>query len=204
MSFLPIEKVRGEHLVERNRVEPLPAGLQLADAVTIAAKAKAPVASVTYRMLDGRPVAQVESGGQDLLFDGATGALLPPVDAATAMRVARAAWKGTAKPQAAASRVTEESPEYRGALPAWRIAFADPDQTRVFVTASTGRIAAVRTGTWRLYDFFWSLHIMDWKNHEDFNTPWLLAFAIGGLVSGLAGTILLFMRWPKTRRKVRT
>lgn len=106
MSFLPIEKVRGEYLVERNRVEPFPAGLRLADPAAIADKAKAPVASVTYRMLDGRPVAQVEAGEQDLLFDGATGLPLPPVDAATAMRVARAAWKGTAKPQAAASRVT--------------------------------------------------------------------------------------------------
>ena len=36
------------------------------------------------------------------------------------------------------------------------------------------------TGAWRLYDFFLSLHIMDWKNHEDFNTPWLLAFAVSG------------------------
>ena len=44
---------------------------------------------------------------------------------------------------------------------------------------------------------------MDWKNHEDFNTPWLLAFAIGGLLLGLAGTILLFMRWPMVRRKAR-
>ena len=204
MSFLSIEKVRGEHLVERNHVEPFPEGLQFANAATVAAKAKAPVASVTYRMLDGRPVAQVETGEQELLFDGATGTLLPPVDAATAMRVARAAWKGTAKPQAAASRVTQESPEYRGALPAWRIAFADPDHTSVFVTASTGKIAAVRTGTWRLYDFFWSLHIMDWKNHEDFNTPWLLAFAIGGLLLGLAGTVLLFIRWPIGLRRART
>lgn len=42
---------------------------------------------------------------------------------------------------------------------------------------------------------------MDWKNHEDFNTPWLLAFAIGGLLFGLAGTVLLFMRWPIRRRR---
>jgi hypothetical protein len=44
---------------------------------------------------------------------------------------------------------------------------------------------------------------MDWKNHEDFNTPWLLAFATGGLALGLAGTILLFMRWPIRRHRGR-
>ena len=119
-----------------------------------------------------------------------------------ATRIARAAWKGADKPASQPSRVTAESPEYRGALPAWRIAFADADRTSVFVAVESGRITAVRTGTWRLYDFFWSLHIMDWKNHEDFNTWWLLAFAIGGLTLGVAGTILLFMRWPirKARR----
>ena len=47
---------------------------------------------------------------------------------------------------------------------------------------------------------------MDWKNHEDFNTWWLLGFAIGGLALGIAGTVLLFVRWPfrRTRRKTET
>ena len=71
----------------------------------------------------------------------------------------------------------------------------------IFVAAETGKITAVRNGTWRLYDFFWSLHIMDWKNHENFNSWWLLTFAIGGLALGVAGTILLFMRWPFRRAR---
>lgn len=59
----------------------------------------------------------------------------------------------------------------------------------------------MRTGTWQLYDFFWGLHIMDWQNHEDFNSWWLFAFAVGGLVFGLAGTALLVIRWPFRRRR---
>ena len=42
---------------------------------------------------------------------------------------------------------------------------------------------------------------MDWKNHENFNTWWLLTFAVGGLVLGLAGTVLLFIRWPLRRKR---
>ena len=72
---------------------------------------------------------------------------------------------------------------------------------RAYVSAETGRLTSVRTGTWRLYDFFWGLHIMDWTEHERFNTPWLMAFAAGGLVFGVAGAILLFMRWPRRRRR---
>ncbi len=200
MSFLPIDKVRGEHLVDRETVTAIPAEGRFADPATLTARAGAPVKAITWHMVGARPVAEVTTSTGVILFDGQTGEQLPPIDAGQAKGIAAAAWKSVAKPGSRVSRVTEESPEYRGALPAWRVAFADPDRTSVFVAAETGMITAVRTGTWRLYDFFWSLHIMDWKNHEDFNTPWLLTFAIGGLLFGLAGTVLLYMRWPVRRK----
>lgn len=201
MSFLPIEQVRGEHLVDRDRVVAVPATLDLVPPARLIMSVKAPVESVSFAMLAGRPVAQVATSDGTKLFDAVSGNPLPPVGAELARAIANDAWKAPAKPAARISRVVSESPEYRGTLPAWRVAFADPDNTSVFIAAETGKIAAVRTGTWRLYDFFWSLHIMDWKNHENFNTWWLLAFAIGGLCMGIAGTILLVMRWPISRKR---
>ena len=201
MSFLPIDKVRGEHLVDREAVATIPAGSRFADPAMIGARVGMPIESITLHMVGARPIAEVKTSRGIMLFDAQSAEPLPPVDAGQATAIAKAAWKPATKPASSATRVNEEGPEYRGTLPAWRIAFADPDATSVFVAADTGRITAVRTGTWRLYDFFWSLHIMDWKNHEDFNTPWLLAFAIGGLTLGIAGTILLFMRWPFRRRR---
>lgn len=201
MSFLPIEQVRGEHLVDRESVVAVPVGVALAPPQRIIAQAGAPVEAMTWHMLDGRAVAELTTAKGVRLFDATTGAALPAVDAKLATRIAETAWKSADKPQSEANLVTKESPEYRAALPAWRIAFADHDHTSIFIARDTGRITAVRTGTWRLYDFFWSLHIMDWKNHENFNTWWLLAFAIGGLLLGLAGTALLIMRWPIRRRR---
>ena len=200
MSFLPIAKVRGEHLVDREAVTAIPAGSRFVDPATISTRAGAPLEAITWHMVGARQVAEVKTAKGFALFDAQTAERLPPVDAEQATAIAKAAWRPATKPASRAMRVTEESPEYRGALPAWRIGFTDSDATSVFVAVDTGRITAVRTGTWRLYDFFWSLHIMDWKNHEDFNTPWLLGFAIGGLLFGLAGTVLLFMRWPFRRR----
>lgn len=201
MSFLPIDKVRGEHIVARDKVEAIPVGLPMIAPDKIVARANGLVESMTWRMLDGNAVVEVITPKGLRLFDATTGTAVPPVDAALATKIALTAWKTTAMPVDRTSRVTRESPEYRGALPAWRVEFRDADQTSIFVAAESGRITAVRTGTWRLYDFFWSLHIMDWKNHEDFNTPWLLAFAVGGLALGIAGSILLFMRWPLRRRR---
>ena len=201
MSYLPIEQVRGEHLVDRERVVAMPKGVDFVAPTRLVAAAKTPVESVSFAMLANRPVARVETTDGVARFDGVGGAPLPPVDAALALAIAHDAWRAPAKPDANVTRVLSESPEYRGALPAWRVAFADPESTSVFVAADSGKLTAVRTGTWRLYDFFWSLQIMDWKNHENFNTWWLLAFAIGGLALAVAGTILLFMRWPFRRKR---
>lgn len=168
MSFLPIDKVRGEHLVDREAVTAIPAESRFVNPATISVRAGAPVKAITWHIVGARQVAEVTTSNGISLFDTLTGERLPPIDADQATGVAMAAWKSAAKSKSRVSRVTSESPEYRGALPAWRVAFADPDVTSVFVAEDTGRITAVRTGTWRLYDFFWSLHIMDWKNHENF------------------------------------
>jgi hypothetical protein len=201
MSFLPIDRVHGDHLVDRKAAAPLPRGSTFAPPSAIVGAADAPIEAITYRMWLGRPVAEVATAKGTRLFDAATGQALPAPTAREAEEIARLAWRGGARPAAKVERIERASPEYRGTLPAWRVAFADLDSTRVFVAADTGRISAVRTGTWRLYDFFWGLHIMDWTNHENFNTPWLLAFAIGGLALWLGGAVLLYMRWPKTRRR---
>lgn len=201
MSFLPIDRVHGDHLVDRKAVVTLPSDVPLAPPSAIVAASGAAIEAVTYRMWLGRPIAEVTTATGTRLFDAKTGEPLAAPTAVDAEAVARMAWRGKDRPNVAVERIEHASPEYRGALPAWRVAFSDADSTRVFVAADTGRIAAVRTGTWRLYDFFWGLHIMDWKNHENFNTPWLLAFAIGGLVLWLGGAVLLYMRWPRGLRR---
>ena len=200
MSFLPIENVRGEHLVDRDTIVSLPADIDVSKLNAAIGNAK----SVAINVIDGRVVALVEqSGNGKLLVDAQTGQRLPPFNADTAERIVRNAWRGDKSVISTTQKVTTESTEYRGDLPAWQVTMSDPENTRVYVEANSGRIAAVRNGAWRLYDFFWGLHIMDWKNHENFNSWWLLAFAIGGLLLGLAGTVLLFMRLPFKRRRKR-
>lgn len=198
-AWLPIERVRGEHLVDRARVEAIPAGQVFADPADILAAARAPVRKVEWRMVAGRAVAEVETAAGPLLFDAATAAPVA-IGAPQAAAIARAAWIGPPVGTPRVERVDETGPEFRGPAPAWRVRFPDGEGTRIYVTDS-GRIAAVRTGTWQIYDFFWGLHIMDWKNHEAFNTPWLLGFAVAGLTFWGAGLVLLLKRWPWRRAR---
>lgn len=201
MSVLPIDRVRGEHLVER--ISPATLG-QLGSRAPldlVLRAARKPVREVRYRPLLGREVAEVELvDGTIMLHDAETAKVISPLNAAMARAVAVQAYRGAAA-QTSVHPVLAASTEYKGMLPAWRVDFADSDATHVYVAQNSGRIVAVRNGTWRLYDFFWGLHIMDWKNHENFNTPWLIGFAGGGLALAIAGSALLYFRWPRKRRR---
>ena len=202
MSILPIERVRGEHLVARDIATPLVPAQQLASPASVLRAAPGPVRELRYTSLLDQPVAELTLvDGTVLLHDARSARPLPRIDGPVAIRIARAAYRGPGSPSAAVSEVRAASAEFRGKLPVWRIEFKDGEKTRVFVSPENGRIVAVRTGTWRLYDFFWGLHIMDWKNHEDFNTPWMVAFATGGLTLAIAGVVLLYMRWPRRQRR---
>lgn len=202
MSILPIERVRGEHLVSRESGETLAPAQQLVSPAAVLRAAPGPVRELRYISLLGRPVAELTmADGTVRMHDARSGSPMARIDAPLAVQVALAAYRGAGAPARSATLVQTASTEFRGKLPVWRVQFEDAETTRVFVSPENGKIVGVRTGTWRLYDFFWGLHIMDWKNHEDFNTPWMMAFAAGGLILAVAGVVLLYMRWPRHRRR---
>ncbi|MEK8049015.1 PepSY domain-containing protein [Ideonella sp. DXS22W] len=88
-----------------------------------------------------------------------------------------------------------------GAQGLWRVRFDDALQTRLYVDAHSGELLAVRNEAWVWYDFFWRLHVMDWPDGEDFNTPWLRAAALVALGLMLTGAVMsLRAAWRAVRR----
>lgn len=95
--------------------------------------------------------------------------------------------------------------EYRGKpLPAWRVTVADGAGTAIYVDAVTGDVTARRNDLWRWYDFFWSLHIMDYRERESFNHPLLVAAAVLAVTTVVSGGVLWAVRvrrWLARRRR---
>ncbi|MBT8058820.1 MAG: PepSY domain-containing protein [Gammaproteobacteria bacterium] len=90
--------------------------------------------------------------------------------------------------------------EIRGRpLPVWRIDFRVPKSLSLYLDPWTGEVLARRTDRWRLFDFFWMLHIMDFEDREDFNHPLLQVAAGLGLVVALSGIVF----WAMTTRLFR-
>jgi hypothetical protein len=95
--------------------------------------------------------------------------------------------------------------EYRsGALPAWAITFDSPDELTVYVGAESGQIGSFRTNEWRVFDFFWMLHTMDYNERDNINNYLLRGFSILGLITILSGFLLFFASSPLLRRLIAT
>jgi uncharacterized iron-regulated membrane protein len=205
-AFAPIERVRSEHLIAANRPAALPLDAAAAGLARIHANGVRAAERIELRSMLDRPVALVAKGKErPRLYDLATGRAISPLRRELAVAVAERDQAGDARAVGTAL-VTEALPEYRGALPAWRVDFEDGERRSVYVAADTGVVTARRSTLWRVYDFLWSLHIMDFKEHDNFNTPLLAIASSVGLAVVLTGFILFpsrlgYTAWRKRRKQ---
>ena len=207
-ALAPIEWVRSEHMVAEQPVVSIPMSEAAAGLQRIQAAGGPAAEKVELRTMLGRPVALLSNAGsRPRLFDLSTGQPIGPITAPLAVQIAEADHSG---PETAAgvSLVEEESPEYRGALPAWRVDFDDGSSRSLYVATDTGAVGARRSTLWRTFDFLWALHIMDFKDHENFNSLLLIIATALGLIVIVTGIILFPSRlgynaWKRRRRAAR-
>jgi hypothetical protein len=191
-TLFPIEQIRSENLIR-------PGPAQVIDTATLGSFAGLgglegvqPTKLTVERRLTGQVVIAEFGDEPPILYDAGTLEQLSPLSAAQAIANARAHLTLASEPTGA-TLVTEETPEYRGALPAWRVQFTDGGLA-VYVAQNTGAVTARRSDLWRVYDTLWGLHIMDWQNHEDFNHPLIIVVSWLTLLSVIAGVILIPFR----------
>jgi uncharacterized iron-regulated membrane protein len=87
--------------------------------------------------------------------------------------------------------VKQHSTEYRGRLPVWRVDFDDEAVTTLYVAPDNGEVITRRNRVWRIYDFAWMLHIMDYRERTDFNHPLLVWASALALLVALSGVYLI-------------
>lgn len=188
-TLFPIERIRSENLVRAPTIES-PNFSAVADLASIHdAQGRTPTKLGIERRSGSDVIVATYADGPPALLDAATLHPLSPLDADAAARIAQAHLTLTDQPTSV-TRVSEESAEYKGLLPAWRVQFAQ-ENLSVYVAADTGTVTARRSDLWRLYDTLWALHIMDWRNHEDFNHPLIIAVTAITLISVIAGIVLI-------------
>lgn len=76
--------------------------------------------------------------------------------------------------------------------PLYQVEFDDWINTTFYLHPISGEVHSVRSDIWRLYDFFWMLHIMDYETRDDFNHPLLIVVAAFSLFFSMSGIILIY------------
>ena len=95
------------------------------------------------------------------------------------------------------TEISQEAPgsEYRGRdLPLYKIESSDEtsENINVYVDPYSAKIVAIRSNQWRIWDFMWGIHIMDWNERDNIGNIFLKVFSILALLSALSGIYLFF------------
>ena len=139
----------------------------------------------------GKPVYLVRHAGRESLLDATDGSIIL-IDKADAERLARQDFSGDGEIISSESGTAPdiETRNSHGAY--WRVNFSDQANTSIYVSAATGDILERRNWSWRVRDFFWMLHIMDYSGRKDFNHPLIITISLIAIWLGISGFILLF------------
>lgn len=210
-ALFPIETIRGEHLAAKPEslapqdLEGLVPAAQAWQAVRTATGGSGLLDSIslvprfglTWYRVDGT----LEKEPFSRLVDARSGRVMDFLDAGQVQEIAAASLGVPAI--VTAVELVSEAPagsEYRGrSLPLWRVSHSEPEALNLYIDGWTGEVVARRTTRWRIFDFFWMLHIMDFDDRDDFNTGLLQVAAALGLLLALTGLVY----WAMTTRLFR-
>lgn len=190
MTVMSIDFIHGDHL-NHVAAEPLSQQSHLANPAIIAARY--PVMN-GFRLKQqlGETVYEVHHANGVDLVDADTGQLIGPVDEERARQLALSAYQGSGPLESL--QLLDKAPQEVGTrpVPMWQAKFGDSGNTALYFSPQTGSLLATRHTYWRVFDFVWMLHIMDYEQRSDVNNTLLRIASVVGLLFMLSGVWLLF------------
>jgi hypothetical protein len=140
---------------------------------------------------------------QKKLFDASNGSQRPEITKDESVEIAAGSFNGQPKVQSLEYPISINGHhEYRGKpLPAWAVTFEHPTNTTIYVAVQSGRVEGFRNNKWRIFDFFWMSHIMDYNNRSNINNWLLRIFSAFGLLTVLSSFLLFIFSSRWMRRK---
>ena len=138
-----------------------------------------------------------------LLADAETGLIRRPIAKEEAVQIAAASFNGEPKLKSVEFITsTHGHHEYREKpLPAWAVTFDHSTNTTIYVSADFGKVESFRNTKWRLFDFLWMTHTMDYRERDNINNWLLRLFSAFGLLTILSGFVLYMVSSKSLKRR---
>ena len=186
-----IDEIRGSHFRAN------PEAIAFSDLITPSALTD--IQSIELRNIAGQPHYWI-NGAE--LYHARSGELKQGISAPEAIAIATQNLRETLVLQhQEIIRHVNQHHEYRGRpLPAYQLIFED-DQASItaYVSIADGKFQTVRHDNWRIFDFLWMLHTMDYLSRDNFNNNLLRLVAVLAFLAIVSG----FWLWSTSRRRAR-
>ena len=198
MTAIHLDIIHGDHLIR----ETPPKGAdvsQLRDPITVAAGSDAETARLTW--VRDRPAYVVATQAGEKVVDAVTGSLVAPPNETEIRSIAKSTYSGKEEITSAAL-ITEIPGEIRGREPPlWRVEFDHWNKPTLYFSPTTGELVTRRHELWRIFDFFWMLHVMGYQDRDNVNNGIIRVFTWGALLIVLSGAWLLLYSFHRKKKK---
>jgi uncharacterized iron-regulated membrane protein len=198
MTVVHIDTIHGDHLI-RSLPQKTVEAADLADPLMVVAANQGQ--SVRLAWVHNQPAYVVKRDAVEAVVDARTGKPVPLLTEAEIRSIAEATYAGK-EPIASVSLITDVPGEIRGRRPPlWRVEFDHWNKPTLYFSPTTGELVSRRHELWRIFDFVWMLHIMDYDERENVNNVLLRVFTWGAVLMALSGAWLLFYAFPRKKKK---
>jgi len=138
------------------------------------------------------------------LVDPQNGEVVSPLKEKTVREIATFYYNGNAAIRNI-ELLTDTPPREIGRrpLPLWRVDFDDRFNTSFYIDPYSGGLSTRRHQYWRIFDFLFMLHIMDYDERADVHNLLLKVAQFTGVAFGITGLWLLFYSFNWRRKAVR-
>lgn len=208
-SWSNMDEVHGDH--QKAHIHPLSINIKLTNPQEIITKIKAKdsanyIFDIRLIQILGEPFYQIvysqhhDRNKKTQLANAETGELRPPLSKDEAIKLAKASFSDTSSIEKVEYLTnTNGHHEYREQpLPAYAITFNHSSSTTVYVANELGTVQKFRNNKWRIFDFLWMLHTMDYESRDNLSNWLLRAFSIFGLFTIASGFTLF---WVSRKKK---
>jgi uncharacterized iron-regulated membrane protein len=199
MVAVHIDIIHGDNLV-RSRVEKPFDLSRLAPPSQVVAAAPGASELRLQRYFDV-PVWRAETPDGPRLFDAATARPLSKPNEAQIRALARQIYTGDGR-IVSVKLLTDAPLEMQSRKPPyWQVEFEGWNRPTLYLSPATGELVSRRHALWRVFDFAWMLHIMDYDERSDVNNPLLRVATWSTFAMVLTGAWLLIWSFPRRKRK---
>ena len=197
MSVFPRDKVHGNHLVNHIQRVTFAQSAYQYPINRVIGVIDSQIKSINFTSLLNQPMYRIRTNEAEHWFNAVDGTLVGRLSEGEISQLAQSYYVGEGV-MGSVTLLDQMPMEMRGRnAPLWQVQFDDWVNTTLYLSPHNGQMVKVRSDIWRVYDFFWMLHIMDYAERDDSHNWLLIIFSSFGFLFAISGVILFFAVFKK-------